>query len=69
MDFCYFCISNAFSVMKKSKIVGIVILALVWLWLGWGILAASGVTLYNLLIVAMAGLIIFIPLLKKRNEQ
>ena len=54
--------------MKSSKVIrilGIATLFLVWIWLGWGFLAAKGITLINLIILAMTGLIIFVPLYKK----
>lgn len=54
--------------MKTSKIIRIIgtgILALVWVWLAWGFLSAKGITLLNLIILAMTGIIIFLPLYKK----
>ncbi len=54
--------------MKTSKairVIGTGILAIVWLWLAWGFLAAKGITLINLIILAMTGIIIFLPLYKK----
>ncbi|MDE5791123.1 MAG: hypothetical protein K2H96_07850 [Muribaculaceae bacterium] len=54
--------------MKTSKvirIIGVGILALVWIWLAWGFLSAKGITLLNLIILAMTGIIIFLPLYKK----
>ncbi|MDE6026453.1 MAG: hypothetical protein K2G23_00070 [Muribaculaceae bacterium] len=54
--------------MKTSKTIrmtGIGILFLVWLWLAWGFLSSKGVTLLNLIILAMTGIIIFLPLYKR----
>ena len=51
--------------MGKSKTIGIAILAIIWIWLVWMLLAAKGVNLKNLLIVVMTGIIIFVPLYKK----
>lgn len=54
--------------MKTSKtirILGIGLLGLVWLWLAWGFLSTKGITLVNLIILAMTGIIIFLPLYKK----
>ncbi|MBD5328600.1 MAG: hypothetical protein HDS03_01715 [Bacteroides sp.] len=50
---------------KSLRLAGIGILALLWLWLAWGFLSAKGVTLLNLIILAMTGIIIFLPLYKK----
>lgn len=50
---------------KSKRLAGIGILALLWLWLAWGFLSAKGVTLFNLIILAMTGIIIFLPLYKK----
>ena len=50
--------------MKTSRIFGMVVLAAVWLWLAWAVLA-TGFNLKNILIVAMTAVIIFVPLYKK----
>lgn len=50
---------------KTIRLFGIGILALVWLWLAWGFLSAKGITMLNLIILAMTGIIIFLPLYKK----
>ncbi len=44
------------------------LLGLVWLWLAWGVLSA-GFTLYNLLMVAVSGVIIFVPLWRKYGKR
>ncbi|MDE6018018.1 MAG: hypothetical protein K2G85_04295 [Muribaculaceae bacterium] len=52
--------------MKPTRIAGIVVLALLWVWLSVGLLtSADGFNLKNILIVAMSGIIIFVPLYKK----
>ncbi len=51
--------------MKSSAIIGLALLFMVWLWLAWMLLASGGVTLKNLLLLAMTAVIIFVPLLKK----
>lgn len=51
--------------MKKSNLFGFIVLALVYIWLAWLILSKSSVTLYNILLIVMAGMIIFVPLYRK----
>ena len=51
--------------MKKSTLFGFIVLALVYIWLAWLILSKSSVTLYNILLILMAGMIIFVPLYRK----
>ena len=51
--------------MKKSTLFGFIVLALVYIWLAWLILSTSSVTLYNILLILMAGMIIFVPLYRK----
>lgn len=51
--------------MGISKFIGIAILALIWVWLVWMLLSAGGINLKNILIAAMTGVIIFVPLYKK----
>lgn len=50
--------------MKTTRIIGFAVLVVLWVWLAWGVLSV-GVTLYNLLIVAFSGIIIFVPLWRK----
>lgn len=45
--------------------IGLGVLAVIWIWLAWGIFSTKGFNLYNLLVVAMAGIIIFVPVYKK----
>lgn len=51
--------------MQPIKIAGLSVLALLWIWLSWSLLALGGVNLKNLLLVAATGIIIFVPLWKK----
>ncbi len=51
--------------MQPTKIAGFSILALVWVWLCWSLLALGGVNLKNILLVVATGIIIFVPLWKK----
>ncbi len=57
--------------MNMGKKIGIAVLAVVWLWLAWYALVALGITLVNLLIIIMSGIIVFVPLWKKyiRNDK
>lgn len=57
--------------MKKSVIIGLSLLLMLWLWLAWLLLSQGGVNLKNLLILAMTAVIIFVPLWKKyfKDEQ
>lgn len=54
--------------MNIVKIVGFLILAVLWIWLSAALLA-SGVTLKNLFIVMASAIIIFVPLWKKYVRQ
>ncbi|MDE6479534.1 MAG: hypothetical protein K2L45_04625 [Muribaculaceae bacterium] len=52
--------------MRPTRIAGLAILALLWVWLSVGLLtSADGFNLKNILIAAMSGIIIFVPLYKK----
>ncbi len=54
----------------KLKILGMIILGLAYIWLAWGVLSSpNGFNLMNILIVVMAGIIIFVPLFKKLNRE
>ena len=44
---------------------GIVVLALVWIWLAAYVFIKNGVTLLNIGWVAISGVIVFVPLYKK----
>ena len=47
------------------KYIGIGMLAVIWLWLSWYVLAKSGVTLINLFWIFASAVIIFVPLYKR----
>ena len=52
--------------MKPTRIAGLAVLALLWVWLCVGLLtSADGFNLKNILIAALSGIIIFVPLYKK----
>ena len=51
--------------MKTSVIIGLLILAIVWLCLAWQLLSSVGVNLKNLLLLAISATIIFVPLYRK----
>lgn len=52
--------------MKPTRIAGLALLAILWVWLSVGLLtSADGFNLKNILIAAMSGIIIFVPLYKK----
>ena len=52
--------------MKPTRIAGLAMLAILWVWLCVGLLgSADGFNLKNILIAAMSGIIIFVPLYKK----
>ncbi|MCM1290982.1 MAG: hypothetical protein NC201_01270 [Prevotella sp.] len=58
--------------MKTKVIAGLMILALVYLWLcRYLVLYAGGFTMKNVLIIIISGIIIFVPLYKKyiRHED
>lgn len=52
--------------MSKGKIAGLLLLAALWLWLCVELIRlGGGITLKNLLIIAMTGIVIFVPLWKR----
>lgn len=56
--------------MKPTRIAGIALLALVWIWLCAGLLtSADGFNLKNILIALMSGIVIFMPLYKKYFKE
>jgi len=60
---------DVYFAMKNNKrhiiILGVAALVLLYLVLCWMVLYYSGFTLYNLIICAMSGAIIFIPVRKR----
>lgn len=58
--------------MNGSRIIGLIVLALVWCWLVWALISSGGgFTAKNVFIIIASGIIIFVPLWKKyfRKEQ
>lgn len=55
--------------MKKGAVVGFVILGAVWAWLAWLLLSKEGLTLKDILIVVMSGIIVFVPLWKRYGRK
>lgn len=55
--------------MNTSKYIGLALLTILWIWLSRAILVHGGFNLYNMLIVIMAGIIIFVPLFKKLKKR
>lgn len=55
--------------MKTTAIIGLSLLALIWLWLAWMLLTAGGVNLRNIMVLAMSAIIIFVPLYKKFTKK
>ncbi len=52
--------------MNAVKTAGLILLALVWLWLCWSLVAlGGGFNLKNILLIVASGIIIFVPLWKK----
>lgn len=51
--------------MKTSAIIGLSILLVIWLYLAWLLLTAGGINLKNLIILAISGIIVFVPLYRK----
>lgn len=54
--------------MKTSAILGLSVLLCIWMWLAWILLSSSGLTLKNLLVLAMSAIIIFVPLVRKFSD-
>lgn len=56
--------------MNAVRIVGFAVLALVWVWLSWSLLAlGGGFNLKNIFLIVASGIIIFVPLRKKYGRQ
>ncbi len=51
--------------MKTVKFIGLIILAVVWLWLCRLIIGSSDLNLIKIFWIAASGIIIFVPLWKK----
>ena len=48
-----------------GKIAGLILLALIWIWLVYLLFSRGGLDLKNILISAVSGIIIFVPLWKR----
>lgn len=51
--------------MKLIKIIGLIVLAAVWLWLCRLIILSGGITLRTIFLIVASGIIIFVPLWRK----
>ncbi|MDE6083179.1 MAG: hypothetical protein K2G11_01700 [Muribaculaceae bacterium] len=52
--------------MKTTRIAGLIILGVVWVWLIQALIRqGGGLTLKNLFLIVASGIIIFVPLWKK----
>lgn len=51
--------------MPRLSLIGFSMLLVLWVWLSYLLLAHGGVSLKNLLILAMSGIIVFVPLCKR----
>lgn len=54
--------------MSSVRIAVFILLGLLWLWLAWAVLSVE-ITLYRILLVAISGAIVFIPLWQKLQER
>lgn len=55
--------------MKTSALIGVVILTIAWLWLAWMLLSLGGLTLKNIIILAMSAVIVYVPIVKKFSKR
>lgn len=62
-------INFALFIMNPFKIAGFSIIALVWIWLCWSLLALGGINIRNIFLVLVSGIVIFVPLWKKYFRQ
>lgn len=51
--------------MKASSLIGLSILVIIWLYLARLLLINGGINLKNLLILALSGIIVFVPLFRR----
>lgn len=51
--------------MKPSVIIGLIILALVYLWLCWAMIISDASVAKKVFVIAVSGIVIFVPLYKK----
>ncbi|MDE6009934.1 MAG: hypothetical protein K2F87_00610 [Muribaculaceae bacterium] len=57
--------NNSASGTEYGKIAGLILLALIWVWLVYMLFTRGGVDLKNLFIAVASGIIIFVPLWKR----
>ena len=55
--------------MKKGAVAGFMLLGAVWSWLAWIMLSKDGLTLKDIIIVVMSGIIVFVPLWKRYGRK
>ncbi len=55
--------------MKKGAVAGFMLLRAVWAWLAWIMLSKDGLTLKDIIIVVMSGIIVFVPLWKRYGRK
>lgn len=57
--------NNSKTGNESGKIFGLIFLAIIWIWLAYYTFAYGGVTLKNILVIVISGIIIFVPLWKR----
>ncbi|MDE5664241.1 MAG: hypothetical protein K2I37_09455 [Muribaculaceae bacterium] len=57
--------NNSTSGTDSGKIAGLILLALIWVWLVYMLFSRGGVDLKNIFLAAASGIIIFVPLWKR----
>lgn len=57
--------NNSSSGNDSGKIIGLIFLALLWIWLVYILFSNGGVNLKNIFVAAASGIIIFVPLWKR----
>lgn len=57
--------NNSPSGNDTGKLAGLILLALIWVWLVYMLFSRGGFDLRNILTVAFSGIIIFVPLWKR----
>ncbi len=55
--------------MKKGAVAGFMLLGAVLAWLAWIMLSKGGLTLKDIIIVVMSGIIVFVPLWKRYGRK
>lgn len=57
--------NNSASGTDSGKIAGLILLALIWVWLVYILFTRGGLDVKNIFIAAASGIIIFVPLWKR----